>query len=57
MIAGFSLFPFVLTFIIDPSYSLTLWDATSSYLALTIMSGVAAVFVPIVLGYYTIWCF
>ena len=56
MTAGFSLFPFVLTSSSDPSYSLTLWDATSSYLTLAIMTGVAAVFVPIVLG-YTIWCF
>ena len=56
MTAGFSLFPFVLTSSTDPSYSLTLWDATSSYLTLAIMTGVAAVFVPIVLG-YTIWCF
>ena len=31
-------------------------DATSSYLTLAIMTGVAAVFVTIVLG-YTIWCF
>ena len=31
MTAGFSLFPFVLTSSTDPSYSLTLWDATSSY--------------------------
>lgn len=56
MTAGFSLFPFVLTSSTDPSYSLTIWDATSSYLTLAIMTGVAAVFVPIILG-YTIWCF
>lgn len=56
MTAGFSLFPFVLTSRTDPSYSLTIWDATSSYLTLAIMTGVAAVFVPIILG-YTIWCF
>ncbi len=56
MTAGFSLFPFVLTSSTDPSYSLTLWDATSSFLTLAIMTGIAVVFVPIVLG-YTIWCF
>ncbi|MGO0307475.1 cytochrome d ubiquinol oxidase subunit II [Endozoicomonas acroporae] len=56
MTAGFSLFPFVLTSSTDPSFSLTLWDATSSFMTLAIMTGVAVVFVPIILG-YTIWCF
>lgn len=56
MTAGFSLFPFVLTSSTEPNFSLTLWDATSSFMTLAIMTAVAAVFVPIVLG-YTIWCF
>lgn len=56
MTAGFSLFPFVLTSSTNPSTSFTLWDGTSSYLTLAIMSAVAAVFVPIVLS-YTTWCF
>ncbi len=56
MTAGFSLFPFVLTSSTHPQFSLTLWDATSSFMTLAIMTGVAVVFVPIILG-YTIWCF
>lgn len=56
MTAGFSLFPFILPSSINPNVSLTLWDATSSYLTLGIMTVVAGIFVPIVLG-YTIWCF
>lgn len=56
MTAGFSLFPFVLTSSTEPSFSLTIWDSTSSFMTLAIMTGVAAVFVPIILA-YTIWCF
>lgn len=54
--AGASLFPFILPSSSNPAVSLTVWDATSSYLTLGIMSFVAAVLVPVVLG-YTIWCF
>ena len=54
--AGFSLFPFLLPSSVQPSASLTLWDATSSELTLGIMTIVAGLFVPIILG-YTIWCF
>ena len=56
MTAGFSLFPFVLTSSINPSMSFTLWDGTSSYMTLAIMTVVAGIFVPTVLG-YTTWCF
>lgn len=56
MTAGFTLFPFVLTSSTNPSMSLTMWDSTSSFLTLSIMTVVAGLFVPIVLG-YTIWCF
>lgn len=56
MTAGFSLFPFILPSSTHPNVSLTLWDATSSYLTLGIMTVVALIFVPIILG-YTIWCF
>ncbi|WP_422133609.1 cytochrome d ubiquinol oxidase subunit II [Endozoicomonas sp. ALD040] len=56
MTAGFSLFPFILPSSTHPNVSLTLWDATSSYLTLGIMTVVAMIFVPIILG-YTIWCF
>lgn len=54
--AGFSLFPFILPSSTQPDASLTIWDATSSQLTLGIMTFVAALFVPIILG-YTIWCF
>ena len=55
MTAGFSLFPFVLTSSTNPDFSLTIWDSTSSFLTLGIMTGVATVFVPIILS-YTLWC-
>ena len=55
MTAGFSLFPFVLTSSFNPTYSLTMWDSTSSQMTLTIMTAVASVFVPLILC-YTIWC-
>ncbi|WP_434355773.1 cytochrome d ubiquinol oxidase subunit II [Parasalinivibrio latis] len=54
--AGFSMFPFVMPSIKEPNHSLTLWDATSSELTLSIMTYVAIVFVPIILG-YTSWCY
>jgi cytochrome d ubiquinol oxidase subunit II len=41
---------------LEPNHSLTVWDATSSELTLTIMFWVAVVFVPIILA-YTIWCY
>ena len=53
---GFSLFPFVMPSSINPVDSLTMWDATSSRLTLEIMTWVAAVMVPIILG-YTSWCY
>ncbi|MDP0563616.1 MAG: cytochrome d ubiquinol oxidase subunit II [Candidatus Endonucleobacter sp. (ex Gigantidas childressi)] len=56
MTAGFSLFPFILPSSSHPGVSLTVWDATSSYLTLTIMTIVAAIFVPLILA-YTTWCF
>lgn len=56
MTAGFSLFPFVLTSSTHPHMSLTMWDSTSSFLTLAIMTLVAGIVVPIVLG-YTLWCF
>lgn len=49
--AGFSMFPFVMPSSIDLNSSLTMWDATSSELTLTLMTGVAAVMVPIILAY------
>lgn len=54
--AGFALFPFVMPSSEVPNHSLTMWDATSSELTLNIMTGVAFVMVPIILG-YTTWCY
>lgn len=54
--AGFSLFPFLMPNSFNPNYSLTLWDASSSQLTMSIMFYVAMVFVPIILG-YTAWGF
>ncbi|MDO2947467.1 cytochrome d ubiquinol oxidase subunit II [Aeromonas simiae] len=54
--AGFSLFPFVMPSSLEPSHSLTMWDATSSFNTLKVMTVVAAVFVPTVLA-YTIWTY
>ncbi|MCG7586607.1 cytochrome d ubiquinol oxidase subunit II, partial [Photobacterium sp. OFAV2-7] len=54
--AGFALFPFIMPSSSVPNHSLTMWDATSSELTLNIMTGVAAVMVPIILA-YTSWCY
>lgn len=54
--AGFSLFPFVMPSSLEPSHSLTMWDATSSFNTLKVMTVVAAIFVPTVLG-YTLWTY
>lgn len=54
--AGLSLFPFIMPSRTMPNSSLTMWDATSSHLTLTIMLGAVAIFLPIVLG-YTTWCY
>jgi len=53
---GFALFPFIMPSSLVPSHSLTMWDSTSSELTLNIMTGVAFVMVPIILG-YTTWCY
>jgi cytochrome d ubiquinol oxidase subunit II len=54
--AGFALFPFVFPSSIDPTSSLTLWDAVSSQKTLGIMFVVACIFVPLILA-YTLWCY
>lgn len=54
--AGLSMFPFVLPSSTDPGSSLTLWDAASSPLTLTVMFWAAVIFLPIVLS-YTVWCY
>ncbi len=54
--AGLSMFPFVMPSSLDPKSSLTIWDAPSSHLTLTVMFWAVVVFLPIVLG-YTVWCY
>ncbi|GAB4288728.1 MAG: cytochrome d ubiquinol oxidase subunit II [Methylophaga sp.] len=54
--AGFSMFPFVMPSSEDINSSLTLWDAASSQLTLTIMFWTAAIFVPLILG-YSFWTY
>lgn len=54
--AGLSMFPFIMPSSIDPKSSLTVWDATSSQLTLTVMLGAVIIFLPIVLA-YTVWAY
>jgi cytochrome d ubiquinol oxidase subunit II len=53
---GAAMFPFVMPSSLEPNVSLTMWDATASHMTLTVMTWVAAIFVPIVLS-YTIWTY
>ncbi|EPT6930976.1 cytochrome d ubiquinol oxidase subunit II [Cronobacter malonaticus] len=53
---GIAMFPFIMPSSTMLNASLTMWDATSSQLTLTVMTYVAAVFVPIIL-LYTTWCY
>lgn len=54
--AGFSMFPFLMPSTTMLNASLTVWDATSSHMTLSVMFWVAMIFVPIVLS-YTAWSF
>ncbi|PKM42935.1 MAG: cytochrome d ubiquinol oxidase subunit II [Gammaproteobacteria bacterium HGW-Gammaproteobacteria-1] len=54
--AGFSMFPFVMPSNTVPNASLTVWDAPSSHLTLTVMFWAAMIFVPIILA-YTTWTY
>jgi cytochrome d ubiquinol oxidase subunit II len=54
--AGATMFPFIMPSSTNPRSSLIAWDATSSYLILTVMFWAAVIFVPIILG-YTIWTY
>ncbi len=58
--AGFTLFPFIMPSRIRPDQSMTVWNATSSQYALTVMLYVGVVLLIIILGYKifaynTIW--
>jgi cytochrome bd ubiquinol oxidase subunit II len=48
---GASMFPFLLPSSLDPKASLTVWDASSSQLTLTIMLVVTGIFLPIIIVY------
>jgi cytochrome d ubiquinol oxidase subunit II len=54
--AGFSLFPFIMPSSLDPRSSLTVWDATSSHLTLTLMFWAVVIFLPIII-LYTSWVY
>lgn len=54
--AGFAMFPFVMPSSLVPNHSLTMWDSTASELTLGLMTMVAAVMVPVILG-YTTWTY
>ena len=53
---GLTMFPFILPSSLNPSASLTVWDASSSYFTLVVMLVAALIFVPIILS-YTSWVF
>ena len=53
---GVSLFPFLLPSSMDPRFSLTLWDSSSSHLTLFIMLVSTAIFLPLILA-YTSWVY
>ena len=48
---AFSMFPFIMPSSLEPSASLTVWDAVSSEFTLNIMTIAAAIFIPIILLY------
>ncbi|TDR81482.1 cytochrome d ubiquinol oxidase subunit II [Paludibacterium purpuratum] len=54
--AGISMFPFLLPSSLNPNASLTVWDATSSHLTLSVMFWVAVIFTPLIV-LYTSWCY
>lgn len=54
--AGFSMFPFIMPSSTAMNSSLTVWDAPSSHLTLTVMFWAAAIFVPLILA-YTAWTY
>jgi cytochrome bd ubiquinol oxidase subunit II len=54
--AGLSMFPFIMPSSTHPNSSLTIWDAPSSHLTLTVMFWAVVIFLPLVLA-YTVWCY
>ncbi|KAB2832871.1 MAG: cytochrome d ubiquinol oxidase subunit 2, partial [Caedimonadaceae bacterium] len=56
VMAGISLYPFLMPSSTNPNHSLTVWDASSSELTLKIMLISVVVFLPFVLA-YTAWMY
>lgn len=54
--AGAAMFPFVMPSSSDPQSSLTVWDAVSSHLTLSIMFWATLIFMPIII-LYTSWAY
>ncbi len=54
--AGAAMFPFIMPSSLQPSHSLTAWDAVSSHRSLGVMFWVLAIMLPIVIG-YTSWVY
>ncbi len=53
---GASMFPFILPSSVDPRFSLTVWDSSSSHLTLFVMLVCTAIFLPLILA-YTTWVY
>ncbi|MEJ2802756.1 cytochrome d ubiquinol oxidase subunit II [Comamonadaceae bacterium PP-2] len=53
---GASMFPFILPSSVDPRFSLTVWDSSSSHMTLFIMLVSTAIFLPLIL-FYTSWVY
>ncbi len=53
---GASMFPMILPSSVDPRFSLTVWDSSSSHLTLFIMLCCTVVFMPIIIA-YTSWVY
>jgi cytochrome d ubiquinol oxidase subunit II len=53
---GLTMFPFILPSSIDPTSSLTVWDASSSHQTLFVMLIATVIFLPLILV-YTAWVY
>lgn len=54
--AGVAMFPFLMPSSLEPSHSLTMWDATSSLLTLRWMFWMVLLFLPLIIA-YTSWVY
>ena len=53
---GCAMFPMILPSIVDPRFSLTVWDSSSSHVVLFIMLVCSLIFIPLILA-YTSWVY